>query len=100
MEGNPLGKNRQPSEEIPPTLINPDERVTEYAVDYEAKLKEQADIMLDAQSLMMRIEHDKTLNPDAVSKVLNDQTLRYMKAKTRLAELQAENAEKIKPKLQ
>ena len=98
MEGNPLkGTEHKKAENAPMPM---DARVTEFAADYEAPLKEQVAIMKDAKDLLEKIQHAPGLKPEAISKIITAQTARFMAAKTELAKLQAENEARLKRHMQ
>lgn len=94
MEGNPLGQNRENKAENTHTPL--DARITEFATDFEAPLKEQTEIMRNAKSLIEKLQNSPGLKPEAVSKVIAGETARYLAAKTELTRLQAENEKRLK----
>ena len=98
MEGNPLGQNGGKGVEKAPLPM--DARITEFAADFEAPLKEQVVIMKDAKDLLEKIQNAPGLKPEAVSKIITAQTARFMAAKTELARLQAENEKRLKRHMQ
>ncbi len=96
MEGNPLGRSEREKE---PAVLPLGARSTEFAADFEAPLKEQAQIMRDAKKLLDQLESNPNLKSEAISKVIAKETARYLAAKAELKRLQDENAEKIRQQM-
>ncbi len=91
---SPQGQNGK--NEVEKTPLPMGARTTEFAADFEAPLKEQAGIMREAKKLLDQLESNPNLKSEAISKVIAQETARYLAAKIELARLQAENEKKLK----
>lgn len=78
-------------------MESPQERKVEkpYAADYEQRPKELVAKMKDAEDLLNKIKHNPTLRPEAIAKVMNEQTAIFLAARTELEKIQKENEEEI-----